>query len=63
MMITCEFEKAIAEGKNLIMKKYKYQHEWSEGKIVSAEVAEKKSKVRVHTDYGDFCPYSFEFVE
>lgn len=57
-----EFEKAIAEGKMFLMRKYKGvsgASVWSAPKIVSAEVALKKSKVRVA---GGYCPYCFEIV-
>ena len=52
-------EKAIKEGRKFIMRKYKGLGEWSSPRIVSAEVAAHKSKVRTREG---FCPYSFELV-
>lgn len=62
-MIMKEFEKAVAEGKMFVMKKYKAMGEWSTGKVVTAEVALKKSKVRVMCEGTYYCPYDFEVVE
>ena len=62
-MMQKEFDKAVAEGKMFVMKKYKALGEWSEGKVVSAEVAAKKGKVWVECDGAWYCPYSFELAE
>lgn len=66
-MLVKDFKKAIAEGKMFLMKKYKAYGEWGQPKLVSAEVAEKKSKVRVssYNEFGEkewYCPYSFELA-
>ena len=62
-MTTKEFEKAIAENKMFVMRKYKAFGQWSNGKVVTAEVAKKKSKVWVVNDGTSYCPYSFELAE
>jgi hypothetical protein len=62
-MIQKDFEKAIAENKMFIMRKYKAFGEWSNGKVVTAEVALKKSKVWVESDGTHYCPYTFELAE
>ena len=67
-MLAKDFDKAVAEGKMFLMRKYKYYGQWSAPKLVSAEVAEKKSRVRV-VGYDEFdvesifCPYTFELAE
>jgi hypothetical protein len=63
MMTKDDFNKAVAEGKMFVMKKYKYNGEWHNGKVVTAEVALKKSKVKVSYMGCDYCPYSFELVK
>ena len=67
-MLNVELKKAIAEGKMFLMRKYKSCGEWSAPRLVSAEVAEKKSRVRVvgydeFDEESTFCPYSFELAE
>ena len=58
-----ELKKAIAEGKELVMYKYKYFGVWSLPKKVSAEVALRKSQVVVFDENGtDYCPYGFELA-
>lgn len=59
-MTSEKFEKAVAEGKNFIMQKYMYAGIWSNEKVVSAEVAEKKSKIRIN---GIYCPYRFKIAD
>ena len=64
MMMMKDFHKAVAEGKMFWMQKYVRFGCWSQPKLVSAQVAEAKSKVVVHDDYGySYCPYSFEVAE
>ena len=63
MMMQKDFEKAVAEGKMFVMRKYKAFGEWSKGKVVTAEVALKKSKVWVEYEGTHYCPYDFEVVE
>lgn len=62
-MTTKEFEKAVAENKMFVMRKYKMFGQWSNGKVVTAEVAKKKSKVWVVSNGTSYCPYSFELAE
>ena len=67
-MLNVELKKAIAEGKMFLMRKYKSYGEWSAPRLVSAEVAERKSRVRVvgydeFDEESTFCPYSFELAE
>lgn len=56
-MTQCELEKAISEGKIIMMRKYRFYGMWSNPKKVSGEVALKKSKILVDDCW---CPYSFE---
>ena len=58
-MFVFELEKAIKEGREFVMRKYKGFGEWSTPRVVSAEVAAHKSQVRTHEGY---CPYSFELA-
>ena len=63
---TIAFEQAAQEGKQFYMRKYKRYGEYHNPKIVSAEVALKKSKVLVEGYYEDdgwFCPYEFQIIE
>ena len=67
-MLAKEFDKAVAEGKMFLMKKYKAYGEWGPAKLVTAEVAERKAKVFVQAidEFGGkewYCPYSFELAE
>lgn len=67
-MLVKDFDKAIAEGKMFLMKKYKAYGEWGPAKLVTAEVAERKAKVFVQAidEFGEkewYCPYSFELAE
>ena len=67
-MIEKDFQLAVAQGKEFLMRKYKAFGEWSEPKRVSAEVAARKHKVTVsaENEFGDvdrYCPYSFELAE
>ena len=59
-MTVKEFFEAIAQGKELLMAKYKGYGQYSEFKAVSHEVALRKANVRVR---GGFCPYSFKVAE
>ena len=58
-MFVFELEKAIQEGRAFVMRKYKGFGEWSTPRVVSAEVAARKSQVRTREGY---CPYSFELA-
>ena len=58
-MFVFELEKAIKEGRKFVMRKYIGLGEWSSPRVVSAEVAAHKSKVRTADGY---CPYSFELA-
>ena len=62
---TRTFEQAVEEGKQFYMRKYKYYGIYHNPKIVTAEVALKKSKVLVPSYYeGEyFCPYEFSIIE
>ena len=67
-MLVKDFDKAVAEGKMFLMKKYKAYGEWGPAKLVTAKVAEHKAKVFVQTigEFGEkewHCPYSFELAE
>lgn len=62
-MMVKDFEKALVDGKMFFMRKYVAFGEWSAPKLVSAEIASRKSRVRVKSDDGVFCPYSFELAE
>lgn len=63
-MMCKDFEKAVAEGKDFMMKKYKCCGSYTAPKKVSAEVALKKSKVVVYDYDGEgHCPYAFEIEE
>lgn len=58
-----ELKKAIEEGKEIVMRKYKYFGDWSAPKKVSAEVALRKSQVVVFDEDGmSYCPYGFELA-
>lgn len=58
-----ELKKAIEEGKELAMRKYKFFGEWSAPKKVSAEVALRKAQVVVFDEDGmAHCPYGFELA-
>jgi hypothetical protein len=59
-MFVFELEKALAEGREFVMRKYKGLGEWSAPRVVSAEVVAQKSRVRTCEGY---CPYSFELIE
>ena len=48
-MLVKDFDKAVAEGKMFLMKKYKAYGEWGPAKLVTAEVAERKAKVFVQS--------------
>lgn len=66
-MMTKDFKQAVADGKMFLMRKYKYADVWSAPKLVSAEIAEKKSHVWVPSEdeFGEVdyhCPYSFELA-
>ena len=61
--MTKDFNKAVAENKMFIMRKYKAFGQWSNGKVVTAEVALMKSKIWVVNDGNSYCPYSFELAE
>ena len=56
-MMAKDFAAIIAEGKEVMMAKYKAYGEHSAWKKVSAEVAQKKAQVRVK---GGYCPYLFK---
>ena len=67
-MIEKDFQLAVAQGKEFMMRKYKASGEWSAPKRVSAEVAARKHKVTVsaENEFGEvdrYCPYSFELAE
>ena len=59
-MTQYELEKAINEGKIIMMRKYRFYGMWSNPKKVSGEIALKKSKIFV---CGGWCPYSFEICK
>ena len=54
-----KFEKAVQEGRQFVMRKYLGLGSWSEPKVVSAERALHKSKVRTADG---FCPYDLEVI-
>ena len=55
-----ELEKAISDGKTIMIRKYRFYGIWSNPKKVSGKIALKKSKILV----GDgWCPYSFEICK
>ena len=58
-MFIFELEKAIQEGRQFVMRKYKGLGEWSTPRVVSSDVAARKSRVRTREGY---CPYSFELA-
>ena len=67
-MIEKDFQLAVAQGQEFMMRKYKAFGEWSAPKRVSAEVATRKHKitVSVENEFGEvdcYCPYSFELAE
>ena len=67
-MVAKDFELAVAQGKDFMMRKYRACGEWSAPKRVSAEVAARKHKVTVSAEdeFGDvnyYCPYSFELAK
>ena len=49
-MIEKDFQLAVAQGKEIMMRKYKACGEWSAPKRVSAEVAARKHKVTVSAE-------------
>ena len=51
-MFVFELEKAIQEGRQFVMRKYKGLGEWSTPRVVSSDVAARKG----------YCPYSFELA-
>ncbi len=58
-----ELKKAVEEGQELVMRKYKYFGCWSAPKKVSAEVALRKAQVVVFDEDGmAHCPYGFELA-
>lgn len=58
-----ELKQAIENGKELVMRKYKFFGEWSAPKKVSAEVALRKAQVIVFDEDGmAHCPYGFELA-
>ena len=59
-MTQYELEKAVKDGKTIMMKKYRFYGMWSDSKKVSGEIALKKSKILVS---GGWCPYSFEIYK
>lgn len=59
-MTVKEFFEAIAQGKTLLMAKYKGYGQYSAFKAVSHEVALHKANVRVR---GGFCPYTFKVAK
>ena len=67
-MIEKDFQLAVAQGKEFMMRKYKACGEWSAPKRVSAEVAVRKHKVSVSAEeeFGDvdyYCPCSCGLAE
>ena len=63
MLMIKDVHDALKEGKELVMFKYKYFGRWSAPKKVSAEVAYRKSMVRVFDEDGvPYCPYGFELA-
>lgn len=63
MLMAKELHDALAKGKEVVMFKYKEFGCWSAPKKVSAEVALRKSQVRVFDEHGDaHCPYGFQLV-
>lgn len=59
-MYALELTKAIEEGKTFWMRKYLCYGIYSAPRLVSAEQAKHKSRVR--TEKG-FCPYAFEIAD
>ena len=59
-MFVFEFDKAVKEGREFVMRKYKGLGLWSTPRVVSSEIAARKSQVRTCEGY---CPYSFELAE
>lgn len=59
-MTQYELEKAIGDGKTIMMRKYRFYGMWSNPKKVNGEIALKKSKILVS---GGWCPYSFEICK
>ena len=59
-MTSVEFQQAVAEGRQLLMRKYLQFGQYSTPRVVSAEVAAQKARVRV---WGGWCPYDFAAAE
>lgn len=57
-------QKAIADGSQIVMRKYKEFGVWGQPKVVSSEVALRKSSVVVYDeDDVAHCPYRFYLAE
>ncbi len=59
-MTSADFQQAVAEGRQFLMRKYLQFGQYSTPRVVSAEVAAKKARVRV---WDGWCPYDFAVVE
>ena len=59
-MTKVEFEKAVAQGRMFLVRKYRFYGLYSSPKLMSAERAARKARVRTADG---FCPYTFEIAE